>query len=41
LVFGDEVPDVKAIPAEAIAAELMSARAEDEFVAAFEAEERQ
>jgi hypothetical protein len=35
------VPDVKAVPAQVIGAELVSARAEDEFVAAFEAEERQ
>jgi hypothetical protein len=34
-------PDVKAIPAEAIGTELVSARAQDKFVAAFEAEERQ
>ena len=35
------MPDVKAVPAQVIGAELVSARAEDEFVAAFEAEERQ
>lgn len=33
--------DVKAVPAEAIGAELVSARAEGQFVAAFEAEERE
>ena len=33
--------EVKAVPAEAIGAELVSARAEGQFVAAFEAEERQ
>ena len=35
------MPDVKAVPAEAIGTQLVSARAQDEFVAAFEAEERQ
>jgi len=35
------VPDVEAVPAEAIGTELVSARAQDKFVAAFETEERQ
>jgi hypothetical protein len=34
-------PDVKTVPAETIGTERVSARAEDEFVAAFGAEERQ
>jgi hypothetical protein len=35
------VSDVKAVPAEAIGTELVSARAQNKFVAAFETEERQ
>jgi len=35
------VADVKTVPAKAIGAELVPARAEGQFVAAFEAEERQ
>jgi len=35
------VSDVKAVPAEAIGTELVSARAQNKFVAAFETEKRQ
>lgn len=41
LVFEGDAFDVETVAAETIGAELMSARAQDEFVAAFEAEERQ
>jgi len=41
LVFEGDASDVETVAAETIGAELMSARAQDEFVAAFEAEERQ
>ena len=35
------MPNVEPVPAEAIGTELMSARAQNKFVAAFETEERQ
>jgi hypothetical protein len=35
------MPDVEAVPAESIGTELVSAWAQDKFIAAFDAEERQ